>query len=169
MTHPTKTVADCMMGTASCPSPSLPNTHLGTQRLSILFQVTALMCVKLLVLEALLLCAVPCHAQPWWVAPHPNQQALIMYTQSRLPTAPALVTSTNSTLEAGVPRVQQQQQRVVKSKDIHRNMTMHKSQGQTLRMAGRYLPNAVFSNGQLHVALPRVGRRQAVRVLVEGG
>ena len=48
-------------------------------------------------------------------------------------------------------------------------MTVNKSQGQTLRMVGMYLPKAVFSHGQLYVALSRVGRRQAVRVLVEGG
>jgi hypothetical protein len=48
-------------------------------------------------------------------------------------------------------------------------MTVNKSQGQTLRMVGLYLPKAVFSHGQLYVALSRVGRRQAVRVLVEGG
>lgn len=48
-------------------------------------------------------------------------------------------------------------------------MTVNKSQGQTLKMVGLYLPKAVFSHGQLYVALSRVGRRQAVRVLVEGG
>jgi hypothetical protein len=48
-------------------------------------------------------------------------------------------------------------------------MTVKKSQGQTLKMLGLYLPKAVFSHGQLYVALSRVGRRQAVRVLVEGG
>jgi ATP-dependent DNA helicase PIF1 len=48
-------------------------------------------------------------------------------------------------------------------------MTVNKSQGQTLRMVGLYLPKPVFSHGQLYVALSRVGRRQAVRVLVEGG
>jgi hypothetical protein len=48
-------------------------------------------------------------------------------------------------------------------------MTVNKSQGQTLKMVGLYLPKAVFSHGQLYVSLSRVGRRQAVRVLVEGG
>ena len=48
-------------------------------------------------------------------------------------------------------------------------MTINKSQGQTLAMVGVYLPNSVFSHGQLYVALSRVGRRQAVCVLVEGG
>jgi ATP-dependent DNA helicase PIF1 len=48
-------------------------------------------------------------------------------------------------------------------------MTVNKSQGQTLKMVGLYLPKSVFSHGQLYVALSRVGRRQAVRVLVEGG
>jgi hypothetical protein len=48
-------------------------------------------------------------------------------------------------------------------------MTVNKSQGQTLKMVGLYLPKAVFSHGQLYVALSHVGRRQAVRVLVEGG
>lgn len=48
-------------------------------------------------------------------------------------------------------------------------MTVNKSQGQTLKMVGVYLPKAVFCHGQLYVAMSRVGCRQAVHVLVEGG
>jgi ATP-dependent DNA helicase PIF1 len=48
-------------------------------------------------------------------------------------------------------------------------MTINKSQGQTLRMVGVHLPKSVFCHGQLYVALSRVGNKQAVRVLVEGG
>jgi hypothetical protein len=48
-------------------------------------------------------------------------------------------------------------------------MTINKSQGQTLKMVGVYLPKSVFCHGQLYVALSRVGNKQAVRVLVEGG
>lgn len=48
-------------------------------------------------------------------------------------------------------------------------MTINKSQGQTLTMVGVYLPKSVFCHGQLYVALSRVGNKQAVRVLVEGG
>eukprot|EP00775_Hariotina_reticulata_P001913 gene1913-biopygen3406 len=48
-------------------------------------------------------------------------------------------------------------------------MTVNKSQGQTLKMVGVYLPKTVFSRGQLYVALSRVGRWQAVRVLVNDG
>jgi ATP-dependent DNA helicase PIF1 len=48
-------------------------------------------------------------------------------------------------------------------------MTINKSQGQTLKMVGVYLPKAVFCHGQLYVAMSRVGSKQAVRVLVEGG
>lgn len=48
-------------------------------------------------------------------------------------------------------------------------MTINKSQGQTLKMVGVYLPKSVFCHGQLYVALSCVGSKQAVRVLVEGG
>ena len=48
-------------------------------------------------------------------------------------------------------------------------MTINKSQGQTLKMVGVYLPKSVFCHGQLYVALSRVGSKQAMRVLVEGG
>jgi ATP-dependent DNA helicase PIF1 len=48
-------------------------------------------------------------------------------------------------------------------------MTINKSQGQTLKMVGVYLLKSVFCHGQLYVALSRVGSKQAVRVLVEGG
>ena len=45
-------------------------------------------------------------------------------------------------------------------------MTINKSQGQTLRRVGVYLPKPVFSHGQLYVALSRVGEEDAVRLLV---
>jgi ATP-dependent DNA helicase PIF1 len=48
-------------------------------------------------------------------------------------------------------------------------MTINKSQDETLKMVGVYLPTAVFCHGQLYVALSRVGSKQAVRVLLEGG
>jgi ATP-dependent DNA helicase PIF1 len=48
-------------------------------------------------------------------------------------------------------------------------MTVNKSQGQTLKMVGLFLPESVFSHGQLYVALSRVGDRLAIRVMVVGG
>ena len=46
-------------------------------------------------------------------------------------------------------------------------MTINKSQGQTLRNVGLYLPQACFGHGQLYVALSRVGDPQHIQVLVE--
>lgn len=48
-------------------------------------------------------------------------------------------------------------------------MTVNKSQGQTFKMVGVYLPKPVFTHGQLYVALSRVGCMEAVRVLAVNG
>ena len=45
-------------------------------------------------------------------------------------------------------------------------MTIYKSQGQSLRTVGIYLPDPVFAHGLLYVALSRVGDAADVRVLV---
>ena len=48
-------------------------------------------------------------------------------------------------------------------------MTVNKSQGQTLRKVGLYLPNELFSHGQLYVALSRVSSEDSIVVLVKKG
>jgi ATP-dependent DNA helicase PIF1 len=48
-------------------------------------------------------------------------------------------------------------------------MTVNKSQGQTLKQLGLFLPQSVFSHGQLYVALSRVGDRNCIKVAVVGG
>ena len=45
-------------------------------------------------------------------------------------------------------------------------LTINKSQGQTFRKVGVYLPNPVFAHGQLYVAASRVGVADRVRFLV---
>ena len=45
-------------------------------------------------------------------------------------------------------------------------MTINKSQGQTFQHIGIYLPNPVFSHGQLYVALSRVGKREGLKIMV---
>ena len=48
-------------------------------------------------------------------------------------------------------------------------MTVNKSQGQTLRKVGLYLPNDLFCHGQLYVALSRVSSEDSIVVLAKKG
>lgn len=48
-------------------------------------------------------------------------------------------------------------------------MTINKSQGQTMQSVGLYLPQNVFSHGQLYVAFSRVGSPQHISVCAEQG
>ncbi|XP_028758137.1 ATP-dependent DNA helicase PIF1-like [Neltuma alba] len=47
-------------------------------------------------------------------------------------------------------------------------MTINKSQGQSLRCMGLYLPKPVFTHGQLYVALSRVKSIKGLRILLHG-
>lgn len=46
-------------------------------------------------------------------------------------------------------------------------ITINKSQGQTFRKVGIYLPNPVFNHGQLYVALSRATRAEYIKVKIE--
>jgi len=46
-------------------------------------------------------------------------------------------------------------------------MTINKAQGQTIPYMGLYLPNPVFTHGQLYIALSRVQSKDNILVLVK--
>ena len=46
-------------------------------------------------------------------------------------------------------------------------MTINKAQGQTLDFVGIYLPEPVFSHGQLYVALSRAKSSERIRILIK--
>uniref|UniRef100_A0A453BWW1 ATP-dependent DNA helicase n=1 Tax=Aegilops tauschii subsp. strangulata TaxID=200361 RepID=A0A453BWW1_AEGTS len=45
--------------------------------------------------------------------------------------------------------------------------TINKAQGQTIPIVGVYLPNPVFSHGQLYVALSRATAKRNIKILIE--
>ena len=46
-------------------------------------------------------------------------------------------------------------------------MTINKAQGRTIPIVGVYLPNPVFSHGQLYVALSRATAKSNIKILIE--
>ncbi|KAH9071359.1 hypothetical protein Ae201684P_010111 [Aphanomyces euteiches] len=48
-------------------------------------------------------------------------------------------------------------------------MTIHKAQGQTISHVGVYLPEPVFSHGQLYVAMSRAQAKGNIKFLVANG
>lgn len=47
-------------------------------------------------------------------------------------------------------------------------MTINKAQGQTIKFVGIYLPQPVFTHGQLYVALSRVSSESNISIMIKG-
>ena len=47
------------------------------------------------------------------------------------------------------------------------NVTINKSQGQTVQNCGVYIDTPLFNNGHLYTAMSRVCRRESLKILVE--
>jgi len=45
-------------------------------------------------------------------------------------------------------------------------MTINKSQGQTLSKVGLYLPDPIFTHGQLYVAISGVTKKKGLKILI---
>lgn len=67
--------------------------------------------------------------------------------------------------DSGLPFVLQRRQFPV---NLCYSMTINKSQSQTMEYVGIYLPDNVFTHGQLYVALSRVGGFNCVKVCMNG-
>ncbi|XP_074596266.1 uncharacterized protein LOC141851422 [Brevipalpus obovatus] len=95
--------------------------------------------------------------RPWSIMCSPIDQPDKCFIVNRIPLAPT---------DAAVPFTLRRTQLPIR---LAYAMTINKSQGQTFDKVGLYLPNPVFSHGQLYVALSRVRRQSDIKVSIVAG